>query len=75
MVNNGCFFILENNHTGSNLQGDIKNRSCYRAMKLLEHANVVVGKVLEKKLHRIVIANEMQFHFMPDKRTIDATFI
>ena len=35
----------------------------------------VVDKVLEKRLHRIVTADEMQFCFMPQRGTIDAVFI
>ena len=34
----------------------------------------MVERVLEKRLHRIVTVDEMQFAFMPD-RTIDAVFI
>ena len=35
----------------------------------------VAERVLEKKLHRIVNVNEMQFGFMPNRGTIDAVFI
>ena len=31
-------------------KGDIRNRSCYRAVKLLEHGMKVVEKVLEKTI-------------------------
>ena len=46
-----------------------------RAMKFHEHGMKVVGRVLENRLHRIVIANEMQLSAMPKAGTIDATFI
>ena len=32
-------------------------------------------KVLEKRLHRIVTVDEMQFGFIPEGGTIDAVFI
>ena len=47
-------------------KGDIRNCSCYRAVKLLEHSMKVVERVLEKRLCRIVSVDEMQFGFMPE---------
>ena len=35
----------------------------------------VVGRVLEKRLCRIVSVDEVQFCFMPDRGKIDAAFI
>ena len=35
----------------------------------------VVGRLLEKRLHRIVTVDEMQFGFKPERGTIDAVFI
>ena len=52
-------------------EGDIQNSSCYRAVKLLQHRMKVVEMVLEKKLHRIVSVDKMQFGFMPEIGTID----
>ena len=51
-------------HSGSNLQvkGDIRNCSCYRAVKFLEHRIKVVEMV-----HRIVNVDEMQFGFMLER--------
>ena len=50
---------------------DIRNCSCYRAMKLLEYGMKVVGK-----RHSIIVSvYEMQFVFMPERGTIDAVFI
>ena len=40
-------------------KGDIRNCSCHRAVKLLEHGMKVVERVLEKILHRIVSVDEM----------------
>ena len=56
-------------------KGDIRNCSCYAAVKLLEHSMKVVERVLEKRLCRIVSVDEMQFGFMPEKGTTDATII
>ena len=55
--------------------GDIRNSSCYGAVKLLEHGMRKVEMVLEKRLHRIVSVDEMQFGFMLERGTIDAVFI
>ena len=38
-------------------KGDIRNTSCYRAVKLLKHGMKVVGRVLEKRLCIIVSDN------------------
>ena len=56
-------------------KGDIWNCSCYGAVKLLEHGMKVVEKVLEKRLHRIVTVDEMQFAIMSERGTINAVFI
>ena len=50
-----------------NGRGDIRNCSCYRALKLLVHSMKVAERVLEKRLHQIVSVDEMQFGFMPDR--------
>ena len=55
--------------------GDIRNSSCYWAVKLLEHGMKVVERVLVKTLCRIVYVDEMQFGFMSERGTIDAVFI
>ena len=47
-----------------NGKGDTRNCSCYRAVKLLEYGMKVVERVLEKRLHRIVSVDEMQFGFV-----------
>ena len=57
-----------------NGKGDIRNCSCYRAVKLLEHEMKVVERVL-KRLCRIVTVDEMQFGCMLARGTIDAVFI
>ena len=35
----------------------------------------MVERVLEKRLHKIVTVDEMQFGFIPERGTIDAVFI
>ena len=54
---------------------DISNCTFYRDMKLGKHGIEVLGKLLERRLHRIVTVNEMQFGFMPERGTMDAVFI
>ena len=44
-------------------------------VKLLEHGMKVIVGVLEKRLHRMVTVNKMQFGFMPSRGTIDAVFM
>ena len=45
------------------------------ATELLEHGKVVVGSVLDKRLHGLVTVSEKQFGFMLEKGMIDAVFI
>ena len=54
---------------------DIRNCSCFVAVKLLEHGMKVVESMLVKWLRRIVFVDEMQFGFMPERGTFDALFI
>ena len=56
-------------------KGDIRNRSCHRAVKLPEHGKKAVERVLEKRLCRIVSVDLMQFGFRPERGTIDDAFI
>ena len=44
-------------------------------MKLLEHVMKIVERVLDRRIQTLVNLNEMQFGFMPGKRTVDAIFI
>ena len=64
-------------HSGFNLQGKghIMNCSCYRAGKLPEHGIMVVERVLQKRPHRIITVDEMQFGFMHERGTIDVVLI
>ena len=50
-----------------NWKGDIRNCSCHRAMKLLEHEMDVVERVLVKRLCRIVSVDEMQIFIMSER--------
>ena len=56
-------------------KGDIRNCSCYRAMKRLEHGMKVVERALEKRLCIIVTVDEMQLSFMPERGRTNAVFI
>ena len=51
-------------------KGDIRNCSCYRAVKILEHGMEMVERVLKKRLCIIVTVDEMQVGFMPKRGTI-----
>ena len=55
--------------------GDIRNFSCYRAVKPLERGMKVVERVVGKRLRGIVSFDGMQFGFMPERGAIDAVFI
>ena len=57
------------------VRADVRYCSCNRAVKVLDHGMNVVKNVLERRLHRVVTVNEMQFGFMPERRTIDAMFV
>ena len=57
------------------VKGDIMNCGMYTGAKLLEHAIKIVEKVLEKRLRKILMIDDMQFGSMPGKGTIDAVFI
>ena len=56
-------------------KGDVRNCSCYGAVKLLEQGMKAVERVLEKRLGRIVSVDELKFGFMPESGIIDAVFI
>ena len=56
-------------------KGDIINCGMYGGVKLLEHAMKIAEKVLEKRLIKIIMIDDMQFGFMPGKGTIDAVLI
>ena len=56
-------------------KGDIKNCSCHRAERLLEHGMKGMERALEKRPHRIVSVDKMQFGFMPERVAIDGVFI
>ena len=53
----------------------IKNCSCNRVVKLLEHGMKVGERVQKKRLSKIVSVDETQSGFMPERGTIDAIFI
>ena len=53
---------------------DIRNCSCYRAVKLVEHG-MLLERVLEKRLCRIVTVDQIKFGFMSEREKVDAMFI
>ena len=56
-------------------KGDIRNCSCHRAVKRLQHGMKVVERLLENILCRIVSVDEMQYGIKPQRGEIDAVFI
>ena len=56
-------------------KGDIRNCSCYGAVTLLDQGMKVDERVLQKRLSRIVTADEIQFIILPERGTTDAVFI
>ena len=56
-------------------KGDALECSSYRGIKLLEHVMKIMERVIEGRVRKIVKIDEMQFGFMPGKRTTDAIFI
>ena len=50
-------------------------RGKYRGLKLLEHAMKVLEWVAKKQIRSIIKIDDMQFGFMQERGTTDATFI
>ena len=57
------------------VKGDVMNCGAYREVKLLEHRMKIVERVLEKRIKALVEVDDMQFGFMPRRRTTDTLFI
>ena len=47
----------------------------FRGIKLLEHGLEIFERILDKRLRQQVDIGEMQFGFMPGKRTVDSIFM
>ena len=47
----------------------------FRGIKLLEHELEIFERILDKRLRQQVNISEMQFGFMPGKRTVDSIFM
>ena len=56
-------------------KGDSLVCESYRPIKVLEQPMKMLEKVLEKRIRCQVLIDNMQFGFMPGKRTTDAIFI
>ena len=57
------------------VKGDPLVCGSYRAIKLLEQPMKVLERVLKKRIRCQVSINNMQFFFLPGKRTTDGIFI
>ena len=56
-------------------KGNATNYSAYRGVKLLEYGMKIVERILEKRIRALVEVYDMQFGFMPGRRTTNALFI
>ena len=56
-------------------KGDVRECGSYRGVKLLEHGMKVLERVLERRLRKKIVVDEMQCGFMPGRGTIDAIFM
>ena len=56
-------------------KSDIRNCRYYGDVRPLDHGMNVEERVLDKRNHRIVGVDEMQYGFMPERGTIAAVFI
>jgi len=56
-------------------KGDPMECGSYRAIKLLEHGMKIMERVLERRLRKKIVIDNMQFGFMPGKGTVDAIFV
>jgi hypothetical protein len=61
--------------TVSKGKGDALECGSYGGIKLLEHGMKIFERVLEARLRRNVVIDDMQFGFMPGRGTTDAIFI
>ena len=57
------------------VKDDIRNCSCYGAVKCLGHGMKVMERVLVKRFCTVVSVDEIQFSFMPERGTIGVVFI
>ena len=56
-------------------KGNILNCGDYRGIKLLEHVMKVHERIIDSKIRKQVVVDEIQFSFMLGKGTTRATFI
>ena len=56
-------------------KGDVMDCGSHRGIKLLEHVMKTLERVLEARLRRQMVIDNMQFGFTPGKSTTDSIFI
>src|SRR5260221_9769052 len=56
-------------------KGDPLQCGSYRAVKLLDQAMKVTGRVIEARIRNMVKVDDMQFGYIPGKGTTDAIFL
>ena len=56
-------------------KGDALNRGNYKGLKLTEHVMKVMERIVDGMIRDMIAMDEMQFAFVPGRRTTDAIFI
>ena len=56
-------------------KGDVTDWGACKEVKLQEHGMKIVERILEKRIRALVEVDNIQFGFMPGRRTTDALFI
>ena len=56
-------------------KGDALNNGNYRGLKLTEHEMKVMERIVDGMIRDMIAMDEMQFAFVPGRRTTDAIFI
>ena len=56
-------------------KGDALECGSYRGVKLLEHVMKVMEHILETRLRKLIVIDDMQFGILPGRGTTDAIFI
>ena len=57
------------------MRKDVMNFGAYRGVKLLKHGMKIIERVLEKRIRALVEMDDLQFGFMPGRRTTNALII
>ena len=56
-------------------KGDVMNCGGYRGVTLFERGMKIIERVLKKRIRGLLVVDDMQFGFMPERGTTNALFI